>query len=211
VYIRHSHSSHAVEPQRECMRKFLYCFVGYVLLLIMPSAYSTFITVISYVAPEILKNHPHDEMVDMWSVGVIIYVLLVGYPPFMEERQKDLFRKIRQGEYGFDGKDWKKISKSAKKLIKSLLVVDPSHRMTAKKALTHKWIMSQKSLTRSLHDSQRQLQTVVRISRNEMCARLPASDSADDDMEYKGNAIIDDDDSDTDDSDDYDGTSFATG
>jgi len=165
----------------------------------------------TYVAPEILKNHPHDEMVDMWSVGVIIYVLLVGYPPFMEERQKDLFRKIRQGEYGFDGKDWKKISKSAKKLIKSLLVVDPSHRMTAKKALTHKWIMSQKSLTRSLHDSQRQLETVVKISRNEICARLPDSDSADDDMEYKGNAIIDDDDSDTDDSDDYDGTSFATG
>jgi serine/threonine protein kinase len=55
----------------------------------------------TYVAPEILKNIPHDTKADMWSVGVIIYVLLVGYPPFMEDKQADLFRKIRSGEYEF--------------------------------------------------------------------------------------------------------------
>merc|ERR1739844_67328 len=120
----------------------------------------------------------------------------------MEEKQKDLFRKIRQGDYGFDGKDWKKISKSAKKLIKSLLVVDPSHRMTAKKALKHKWIMSEKSLSGSLNNSQRQLENVVKISRTEICGRLPASDSADEDLDEKGNTYISIDDSDTDDSDD---------
>jgi len=156
----------------------------------------------TYVAPEILKNQPHDEMVDMWSVGVIIYVLLVGYPPFMEEKQRDLFRKVRQGEYGFDGKDWKKVSKSAKKLIKKLLVVDPSRRLTARKALQQKWIMSEKSMSSTLNDSQRQLQTVAKISRKEYCDRLPVNSMEDDDdVEYDGNACIDYG-SDTDDSDD---------
>jgi serine/threonine protein kinase len=93
------------------------------------------------VAPEILKNHPHDESVDMWSVGVIMYVLLVGYPPFMEENQKVLFRKIRMGTYEFYEEDWSDISSSAKELIQSLLVVDPIHRMTVGEALRHPWIL----------------------------------------------------------------------
>jgi len=95
----------------------------------------------TYVAPEILKNHPHDESVDMWSVGVIMYVLLVGYPPFMEENQKVLFRKIRMGTYEFYEEDWSDISSSAKELIQSLLVVDPIHRMTVGEALRHPWIL----------------------------------------------------------------------
>lgn len=94
----------------------------------------------TYVAPEILKNHPHDCSADMWSVGVIIYVLLVGYPPFMEENQRVLFRKIRMGDYEFYPEDWNDISTSAKELIQSLLVVDPTKRMIAKDALCHEWI-----------------------------------------------------------------------
>ena len=94
----------------------------------------------TYVAPEVLKNHPHDEMVDMWSVGIIIYVLLVGYPPFMEENQRQLFRKIRMGEYEFYEEDWAEISEPAKDLISKLLVVDPSRRTKANAALQHEWI-----------------------------------------------------------------------
>mmetsp|Transcript_4433 Transcript_4433/g.6587 ORF Transcript_4433/g.6587 Transcript_4433/m.6587 type:complete len:153 (-) Transcript_4433:189-647(-) len=75
----------------------------------------------------------------MWSVGVIIFVLLVGYPPFMEEKQSDLFRKIRTGDYEFYEDDWDKISDEAIDLIKQLLVLDPTHRLTADEALQSPW------------------------------------------------------------------------
>ena len=111
----------------------------------------------TYVAPEILKNIPHDTKADMWSVGVIIYVLLVGYPPFMEDKQADLFRKIRSGEYEFFEEDWEGISEEAKDLIKSLLVTDPLQRLTAVQALENPWFedgndnrLSSRSLTGSL-------------------------------------------------------------
>lgn len=93
----------------------------------------------TYVAPEILKNIPHDCSADMWSVGVIIYVLLVGYPPFMEDKQQELFRKIRSGDYEFYEEDWSNISERAIQLIKDLLVVDPTHRLKVDEALANPW------------------------------------------------------------------------
>lgn len=94
----------------------------------------------SYVAPEILKNIPHDQSVDMWSVGVIIYVLLVGYPPFMGKNQQELFQNIRTGSFEFVEVDWMNISMEAKALVAELLVVDPSQRLTAQDALRSSWI-----------------------------------------------------------------------
>jgi serine/threonine protein kinase len=93
------------------------------------------------VSPEILKNIPHDQSTDMWSIGVILYVLLVGYPPFMEDNQHELFRKIRIGEYEFPNEDWKHISNQAKDLIRKLLKVDPLERLTARGALRQPWIL----------------------------------------------------------------------
>jgi len=93
----------------------------------------------------------------MWSVGVITYVLLVGYPPFMDEKQQELFRKIRSGEYDFPMEDWGVISGEAIELIKGLLVVDPQQRLTAAEALRMSWFkdenlkrLSSRSLTASL-------------------------------------------------------------
>ena len=94
----------------------------------------------TYVSPEILKNHPHDESTDMWSIGVILYLLLVGYPPFREVHHRDLFKKIRFGEYSFYPDDWREISGEAKDLIQKLLVVDPYHRLTASDMSKHEWI-----------------------------------------------------------------------
>lgn len=91
-------------------------------------------------APEILKNIPHDESVDMWSVGVIIYVLLVGYPPFLKDTHAELFQQIRSGDWKFFEKDWKDISEEAQELISGLLVVDPEQRWTADEALRCAWI-----------------------------------------------------------------------
>ena len=94
-----------------------------------------------YVAPEILEGTAYDERADMWSVGVILYILLGGYPPFIESTQRDLFRKIRKGEYEFHEEYWGTVSQDAKTLISSLLTVSASARLTAKGALENAWIL----------------------------------------------------------------------
>lgn len=93
-----------------------------------------------YVAPEILEGTPYDQRVDMWSVGVILYILLGGYPPFIESTQRDLFRKIRRGEYEFHEEYWGTVSGEAKDLISSLLTVNPKTRLNAEAALQNSWI-----------------------------------------------------------------------
>jgi calcium/calmodulin-dependent protein kinase I len=96
----------------------------------------------AYVAPEILKNVPHDQRVDLWSAGVVIFILLVGYPPFFDNNDDPqiLFHKIRNGEWAFHEKHWKHISNEAKDLIKGLLVADPNERWTIEEALRSPWI-----------------------------------------------------------------------
>jgi calcium/calmodulin-dependent protein kinase I len=94
-----------------------------------------------YVAPEILEGTAYDERADMWSVGVILYILLGGYPPFIESTQRDLFRKIRKGDYEFHEEYWGTVSAEAKELISSLLTVDSTDRLTADEALENEWIL----------------------------------------------------------------------
>jgi calcium/calmodulin-dependent protein kinase I len=101
----------------------------------------------TYVSPEILRGQPYDETVDMWSVGVIIYVTLVGYPPFLEDDQQIQCRKICNAEYDFYQEDWGKISEDAKDMIKKLLVEDPDKRLTANQAMQHRWIVGGASTT----------------------------------------------------------------
>lgn len=93
-----------------------------------------------YVAPEILEGTPYDTQSDMWSLGVITYILLGGYPPFIEQNQRELFRKIRKGDYVFHEEYWGQVSKDAKNLISSLLTVDPAKRVAANAALQDPWI-----------------------------------------------------------------------
>lgn len=94
-----------------------------------------------YVAPEILHGLPYGTKVDMWSLGVITYILLGGYPPFIEQNQRELFRKIKQGQYEFHPEYWGSISPDAKDLISRLLTVDPNRRITATSALRSSWIL----------------------------------------------------------------------
>merc|ERR1712129_12362 len=93
-----------------------------------------------YVAPEILEGNPYDSKADMWSIGVILYILLGGYPPFIEKNQRNLFRKIRNGDYEFHDEYWGGVSTDAKNLISSLLTVKPGKRYSANQALKDKWI-----------------------------------------------------------------------
>lgn len=93
-----------------------------------------------YVAAEILEGKPYDTQADMWSIGVIVYILLGGYPPFIESNQRTLFRKIRKGQYEFHEEYWGQVSEDAKDLIRNLLTVDPDTRYDSAKALSNKWI-----------------------------------------------------------------------
>ena len=93
-----------------------------------------------YVAPEILKGDKYGLAVDMWSIGVITYILLGGYPPFHDENQTQLYKKIKSGDFVFHPEYWDVVSKEAKDLITRMLTVDHEKRMTAKDALNHPWI-----------------------------------------------------------------------
>lgn len=93
-----------------------------------------------YIAPEILKCVPYGKTVDMWSFGVILYILLGGYPPFHDENQRALFKKIIKGDYEFHHDYWSGVSDEAKQLIQGLLTVDPKLRLTVDQALAHPWL-----------------------------------------------------------------------
>jgi len=93
-----------------------------------------------YVAPEVLSATGYGQEVDLWSVGVITYLLLCGFPPFYGESLPEVFEQIMKAEYDFPEPYWNDISNEAKDLIKKLLVVDPKKRYSAKQALKHPWI-----------------------------------------------------------------------
>lgn len=109
-----------------------------------------------YVAPEILRGARYGCEVDIWSMGVICYVLLAGYPPFYDEDQKKLFKKIKEGRYYFHEEYWANTSPEAMDLIKMMLCVDQSKRWKAAELLEHPWLvmgdetLMQKSLIDSL-------------------------------------------------------------
>lgn len=93
-----------------------------------------------YVAPEILEGVPYGTKADMWSIGIIVYILLGGYPPFIEDNQRELFRKIRKGDFEFHEEYWGSVSDEAKDLISSLLKVNPRQRLSATEALKSNWV-----------------------------------------------------------------------
>jgi calcium/calmodulin-dependent protein kinase (CaM kinase) II/calcium/calmodulin-dependent protein kinase I len=92
------------------------------------------------VAPEILERKRYDTQCDLWSLGVIVYILLGGYSPFDERDQNILFDRIRAGDYVFHKEFWDPISDEAKDFIESLLEVNPRKRLTAAEALEHEWM-----------------------------------------------------------------------
>ncbi|CAD8097613.1 unnamed protein product [Paramecium sonneborni] len=93
-----------------------------------------------YVAPEVL-NHQYNEKCDLWSCGIILYVLLCGYPPFTGRTVHQVLERVKQGVFVFESRDWDGISKEAKQFISKLLRVDPKRRLSAKEALNDPWLL----------------------------------------------------------------------
>lgn len=93
-----------------------------------------------YIAPEILERKAYGKPADMWSFGVILYILLGGYPPFHDDNQNRLFKKITRGDYQFHPEYWGSVSDEAKDLIRSLLTLDMRKRLTVEQALAHPWL-----------------------------------------------------------------------
>ncbi|EER12896.1 calcium-dependent protein kinase, putative, partial [Perkinsus marinus ATCC 50983] len=93
-----------------------------------------------YVAPEVMTGK-YDYSCDMWSIGVMTYMLLAGVPPFDGDTDKEILRKIAKGTYSFSGPSWDFISASARDFITNLLKKDPSHRLSASRALNHPWLL----------------------------------------------------------------------
>ncbi|KRX08510.1 Protein kinase-like domain [Pseudocohnilembus persalinus] len=95
-----------------------------------------------YIAPEVLKKN-YNEKCDVWSLGVILYILLCGYPPFYGKTDKSIMKKVLKGKYSFEGYEWDIISEDAKDLISKMLVINPDERVSAEQALKHPWIKNQ--------------------------------------------------------------------
>ena len=91
-----------------------------------------------YMAPEVLEG-AYSQECDLWSIGVITYMLLTGHAPFDGRNEQDIFRKLRRGKVRYDSPVWTKISPHAKELVEHLLIVDPEQRWTAAQALESKW------------------------------------------------------------------------
>uniref|UniRef100_A0A674B9H3 calcium/calmodulin-dependent protein kinase n=1 Tax=Salmo trutta TaxID=8032 RepID=A0A674B9H3_SALTR len=93
-----------------------------------------------YLSPEVLRKDPYGKPVDIWACGVVLYILLVGYPPFWDEDQHKLYQQIKAGAYDFPSPEWDTVTPEAKNLINQMLTINPAKRITADQALKHPWI-----------------------------------------------------------------------
>jgi len=107
----------------------------------------------AFVAPEILRQEKYDSQVDMWSLGVILYTMLCGYPPFVEKNLPTLYRTIKSGKIKFDKPYWDNVSEEAKDCVKGLLTVDAGKRLTPESLLQHVWLNVKAKSVRNLFDS----------------------------------------------------------
>ncbi|XP_058801257.1 calcium/calmodulin-dependent protein kinase type II alpha chain isoform X22 [Phymastichus coffea] len=104
-----------------------------------------------YLSPEVLKKEPYGKPVDIWACGVILYILLVGYPPFWDEDQHRLYAQIKSGSYDYPTPEWDTVTPEAKNLINQMLTVNPNKRITASEALKHPWICQRERVASVVH------------------------------------------------------------
>ncbi|XP_054606204.2 calcium/calmodulin-dependent protein kinase type II subunit gamma isoform X2 [Nothobranchius furzeri] len=104
-----------------------------------------------YLSPEVLRKDPYGKPVDIWACGVILYILLVGYPPFWDEDQHKLYQQIKAGAYDFPSPEWDTVTPEAKNLINQMLTINPAKRITADQALKHPWVCQRSTVASVVH------------------------------------------------------------
>jgi len=128
----------------------------------------------NYVAPEILRRSKYGTQADMWSIGVILYIILCGFPPFYDENDdlSRLYRKIKRAEYDMPSPYWDNISNNAKDLVRKLLQPDPKKRMTAAMTLQHPWCKggaADKDLGANMKMNMKRFQYIRKLRRGVRC------------------------------------------
>jgi calcium-dependent protein kinase len=131
-----------------------------------------------YIAPEVLSrlthflfplnsNRKYDKECDLWSVGVVTYVLLCGYPPFYGDTDAEIFASVKKGEFDFPSPDWDDISLQAKNFIRSCLRIDASKRPTAREALEHPWftVAQQSSVPHTMNNIKGSLERFINMNK----------------------------------------------
>nr|XP_055054731.1 calcium/calmodulin-dependent protein kinase (CaM kinase) II beta 1 isoform X13 [Misgurnus anguillicaudatus] len=104
-----------------------------------------------YLSPEVLRKEAYGKPVDIWACGVILYILLVGYPPFWDEDQHKLYQQIKAGAYDFPSPEWDTVTPEAKNLINQMLTINPTKRITAQEALKHPWVCQRSTVASMMH------------------------------------------------------------
>uniref|UniRef100_A0A8C3GBI6 calcium/calmodulin-dependent protein kinase n=1 Tax=Cyclopterus lumpus TaxID=8103 RepID=A0A8C3GBI6_CYCLU len=104
-----------------------------------------------YLSPEVLRKDPYGKPVDIWACGVILYILLVGYPPFWDEDQHKLYQQIKAGAYDFPSPEWDTVTPEAKNLINQMLTINPAKRITADQAIKHPWVCQRSTVASMMH------------------------------------------------------------
>ncbi|KAJ8778714.1 hypothetical protein J1605_013391 [Eschrichtius robustus] len=104
-----------------------------------------------YLSPEVLRKEAYGKPVDIWACGVILYILLVGYPPFWDEDQHKLYQQIKAGAYDFPSPEWDTVTPEAKNLINQMLTINPAKRIAAHEALKHPWVCQRSTVASMMH------------------------------------------------------------
>uniref|UniRef100_A0A5G2R2W2 calcium/calmodulin-dependent protein kinase n=1 Tax=Sus scrofa TaxID=9823 RepID=A0A5G2R2W2_PIG len=104
-----------------------------------------------YLSPEVLRKEAYGKPVDIWACGVILYILLVGYPPFWDEDQHKLYQQIKAGAYDLFPDEWDTVTPEAKNLINQMLTINPAKRITAHEALKHPWVCQRSTVASMMH------------------------------------------------------------
>ena len=134
----------------------------------------------SYWAPEQLNQEAYDHAVDMWSVGVLMYILLVGFHPFDPDgdaTEQAILANMRSGKVSFDHPEWEGVSTQAKGLVKDLLAQSPDARTTAAQLVTHPWILGEDVPSQPLPATHERLQAFIqaRAARHALAARVSSA------------------------------------
>uniref|UniRef100_A0A667YX23 calcium/calmodulin-dependent protein kinase n=1 Tax=Myripristis murdjan TaxID=586833 RepID=A0A667YX23_9TELE len=142
-----------------------------------------------YLSPEVLRKDPYGKPVDIWACGVILYILLVGYPPFWDEDQHKLYQQIKAGAYDFPSPEWDTVTPEAKNLINQMLTINPAKRITADQALKHPWVCQRSTVASMMHrqetveclrkfNARRKLKPQANNSKNSVVSSSSTKDSS---------------------------------